>query len=39
MSNSANVVLGLWIQRWWHYESGWQASALCGWSFTVRFRR
>ena len=39
MSNSANIVLGLWIQRRWCYESGWQASALCGCSFNVRFRR
>ena len=30
MSNSANIVLGLWIQRRWCYESGQQASTLCG---------
>ena len=26
MSNSANIVLGLWFQQRWHYESGRQAS-------------
>jgi len=39
MSNSANIVLGLQIQRRWHYESGWQVSTLCGCSFTVHFWR
>ena len=39
ISNSANIVLGLRIQQQWHYESGQQASALCGRNFAVRFRR
>ena len=39
ISNSANIVLGLRIQQRWHYESGQQASVLCGRNFAVHFRR
>ena len=30
VSNSAKIVLGLQIHRWWRYKRGWQASTLRG---------